>query len=179
MFPAIGWVRANKVANEEVLGEINELRKRNADLEARLADLSPRPALEDLAGLDETVRVNGEFKESMYHRIKTWSTETTWRKIFGYVSPYLLKYPAENSVKKVLAQALFKATGREGYDASLDDQAFQTVGVQLKALGLVKIDYLENTSGGMGLFWSLTGAGERLMLELRSVRKKLADIKAP
>jgi hypothetical protein len=38
-YPAVGWVRANKVADVEVLGEINEVRKRNAALEEKLVVL--------------------------------------------------------------------------------------------------------------------------------------------
>jgi len=56
---------------------------------------------------------------------------------------------------------------------SFDDQDFQTVGVQLRALGLVKIEYSETTTGGMGLFWSFTAKGEQLMVELRAVRSSL------
>ena len=51
-YPAVGWVRADRVANVEVLGEINDLRKRNDQLEAKLleyeaalADLAPAPSL--------------------------------------------------------------------------------------------------------------------------------------
>lgn len=41
MFPAIGWVRADKVSNEELLFEINELRKQNAELSKALAEIEP------------------------------------------------------------------------------------------------------------------------------------------
>jgi len=53
------------------------------------------------------------------------------------------------------------------------DQQFRTVSIQLQALGLVKVQYAEAIGGGMRLFWSLTPAGERLMMELRTVRKSL------
>ena len=172
IFPATGWVRANRVASEEVLSEINQLRKRNTQLEAALADLDPRPALEDLAGLDEPVQMNGHYKERFSNAHRNWSTETTWRKIFGSISPYLLKHPNEKAVKDVMEEALFKASGKEGYGPSLDDQVSQTVGVQLKALGLVNIEYSKSTTGAMAMFWSLTGAGERLMVEIRAVRTK-------
>ncbi len=169
-YPAVGWVRANRIANEDVLNEINELRKQNAQLEATLAHVAPRPALEDLAGLDEKVSIYGRYRNSHQQMYSSWSTNTTWRKMFGYVSPYLIKHPNELVVKDVLAKALLVESSFRGTDPTLDDQAFQTVGVQLKALGLVAIDYTETTTGAMGLFWSLTGAGERLMLELRTVR---------
>jgi hypothetical protein len=41
MFPAIGWVRADKVSSEELLIEINELRKQNAELNKSLSEIEP------------------------------------------------------------------------------------------------------------------------------------------
>ena len=77
--------------------------------------------------------------------------------------------------------ALFRDARLDGElkHASLDDQDFQTVGVQLQALGLVSIDYSKTTSGGMGLFWSFTPKCERLMMELRAVRSKEAPAGRP
>ncbi len=40
MFPAVGWVRADRASSEELLSEINELRKTNARLQADLAEAS-------------------------------------------------------------------------------------------------------------------------------------------
>jgi hypothetical protein len=180
-FPAVGWVRADKVANVEVLGEINELRKRNgllenlnARLEGALAAATAPPALPDLAGLDEEVNVHGSYWNRNAYR--NWYVTTTWRKIFAYVSPYLVSHPNAAAIKAILLSALFKDANVGEDDPennrSLDDQDFQTIGLQLKALGLVSIDYTETTSGGMGLFWSFTPKGEQLMVELRAVRSK-------
>ncbi|MGZ8136693.1 MAG: DUF4062 domain-containing protein [Methylococcaceae bacterium] len=41
MFPAVGWVRADKVSSEELLIEINELRKQNALMKEKLAEIEP------------------------------------------------------------------------------------------------------------------------------------------
>jgi hypothetical protein len=173
MFPAVGWVRANRAAREDVLNEINELRKQNASLEDALAKAAPRVVITDLAGLDETVQAFGHYR--IRNNREEWTSETTWRQMFGYLSPYLAKHPNEDLVKLVLGQALFKASGTQGHSPELDDQFFQTLGVQLKALGLVRIDYSETVQGGMAMFWTLTGVGERLMFELRTVRRKPGD----
>jgi hypothetical protein len=77
-----------------------------------------------------------------------------------------------------LVTALFNKSD-DGGRAELDDQSFQTVAVQLKALGLVNISYSEAVGGGMGVFWSLTPAGERHMVELRTVRTKKGPEVAP
>lgn len=173
MHPAVGWVRADKVANEEVLSEINELRKQNDQFKQALTHFKPSPALENLAGLDEEIILRGKYYETYSGKYTDWDVKTTWRKIFGYISPYLVKHPTDGTVKEILAKALFTdASHSGGTQEALDDQDFQTVSIQLKAVGLVKIEYTKSTSGSMALFWWLTGAGERLMLELRTVRAK-------
>lgn len=167
MFPAIGWIRANRVASEDILGEINELRKQNSQLQVTIKKLSAEPlvAVENLAGLDEEIELHGQYFDHNSKRTRYLTRTINWEKIFWYISPYLTKHPNDESIKKVLAKALF-----EGYSmASLNDQDFQTISIQLKALGLVNINYTKTVQGGMGLFWSFTSAGEKLMLELRTV----------
>jgi hypothetical protein len=181
-YPAIGWARADKIANVEVLGEINELRKRTGQLEqelseskATLAELNPPLPLDDLAGLDETVRIWGtNFSPRIGEQVK-WNKDEKWRDIFGYIAPYLSKHPRENVVKEVLTEALFG--GREGSGPIMHDQYFQTIGIQLEALGLVKIEYTQDTSGYGILHWTITTAGKHLMLDVRAVRTKIATTK--
>ncbi|MDQ6701189.1 MAG: hypothetical protein M3Z36_13495, partial [Acidobacteriota bacterium] len=96
-----------------------------------------------------------------------------------YMSPYLVRHPSDDDIKSVLASALFAQSQIVGTTATLDDQEFQTVAVQLKALGFVNIKYSKTVQGGMGVFWSLTSAGERLMMQLRTVRTNLPIEKSP
>lgn len=173
--PATGWVRADRVANVEVLGEINELRKQKDALEAKVVEYEaaladPVPALPDLAGLDEEVVVTGK-QEHGYTKF-AWNNKTTWRKIFAHISPYLVSLPSEHDVKNTLTSALVTESGNSARDVTIDDQVFQTIGIQLKALGLIDIKHSRSTIGLWGVYWSLTPAGERLMMQVRTVRTK-------
>ncbi len=61
-YPATGWVRADRIANEEVLNEVNDLRKRNQELENLVSQLKPqntRLALDNLAELTDEIKVSG------------------------------------------------------------------------------------------------------------------------
>lgn len=170
MFPAVGWVRADRVSSEELLTEINDLRKQNVQLQNALAEVpkvSTGP-IPNLAGLDESIEVHGR----CYYRGSptTWKATATWSEMFAFVAPYLIKHPNEAIVKEVLKDALFEKGNSYGTTPSLDDQVFQTISIQLKALGLVDLRYTKTVQGGMALFWSATPAGERLMFELRTVR---------
>jgi uncharacterized protein DUF4062 len=168
-FPAIGWVRANKVASEEILTEINDLRKHNAELEAALADIKPTPAIPDLAGLDEEIKIPFMFPGSSYAASGSFEVTVSWREIFYHICPYLSTSPSDDIVKGILQQALSKKRGY-GSQSTMDDQTFRTVALQLQVVGLVNVKPAKNTAGWTSLFWSLTGAGERLMLEIRTVR---------
>jgi len=177
-YPAIGWVRANKVASEELLAEINDLRKQNAQLRAASAEFSP--AIENLAGLQDTIKLYGTYRSKMYGGSSKsgWNAKFSWGEIFGTVSPYMVSLPADETVKSILTSAAFLRSGDSSYGDSpiLDDQIFRTIAVQLQALGLVSLQYVQTTLGGMGLFWSITPSGERLMMELRTV-KKVSELK--
>jgi len=158
------------------LTELNELRKENGQLTRQLAeyaaDIPEIPA--NLAGFDETFEVHGRrsFKGSPYG----WTATATWREIFGYIAPYLVKHPAESVVKGILEKALFEKSESAGHVTSMHDQLFQTISIQLRAYGLVNVSYSKTVAGGMGLFWSATPAGEKLTFELRTVRgEKSAD----
>ncbi|PLX60243.1 DUF4062 domain-containing protein [Sedimenticola selenatireducens] len=171
MFPAVGWIRADRVASEEILEEINDLRKQNTKLSIAISELSAEPQQEvsNLAGMDELFEVHGRYNKEGYG-MRDWEVKATWREIFGLISPYLVKHPNEEYVKSILASALFKKSIYYGRSENLNDQDFQTVSVQLKALGLVNMNYSKTVQGGMALFWSATPAGERLMLDIRTIR---------
>ena len=177
MFPAIGWVRANKAASVDLLTEINELRKQNAHLQKATGEF--RPAVENLAGLGDKVNIYGTCV-SKYRRqtgrgeLVSWKATYTWGEIFGCVSPYLVSIPTDGYVKSILTSDAFAQSdyGTLNYESpEMNDQLFRTVAVQLQALGLVNVEYSPTITGGMGLFWSNTRSGERLMMELRTVKR--------
>jgi hypothetical protein len=171
VYPAVGWIRANSVASVEVLTEINELRKANARLQLAAGTLSPK--IENLAALNDKIKLYGSYRDTLYGTSKYWWVMLSWNEIFGSISPYMVKFPNDDYVKLILVNFAIAQASVSGYwdSPTLDDQVFRTVAVQLQALRLVNIQYLQTTEGGMGLFWSNTPSGERLMMELRTVKR--------
>ena len=176
-YPAVGWVRASSVASQDMLIEINELRKENNELRQQLANLKPEDVeeFENIADFDAEIAVTG----NTHYHVGTgygyadapWLVKLTWRKLFSLLAPYLMNHPHDDTVKKTLADVIADhAKVREGTQ-TLDDQQFKTITIQLKALGLVSVDYTKTTKGGMGLFWSLTDSGELVMTRERIVKK--------
>lgn len=177
LFPAVGWVRATEGSSEQLLKEINQLRKDNSSLVAQLAKVkSVKEAVynvPDLAGLDDSFKLSGTWFNGS--RTLVWEATLSWREIFFYVSPYLVKYYEQNAVKDVLRAAVVSKFGLPSRLNKLDDQAFQTIAIQLQALGFVKIDVMKASDEKMHSFWKLTSDGERAMVELRAIKKQPAE----
>ena len=176
-YPAVGWVRADQIANSEVLTELNTLRKENRDLEAALR--TSQPDLQNLAGLDENYTIHGTYKAR--GRTTPWLTSASWGELFGVIAPYLLQYPIDSEIKYRLRTYLHerwmvgKSISDMMTDIEIDDQDYQTIKVQLMALKLVDVQYSPSHLGPLELFWSLTALGQKELLKLRSIKTKTAD----
>jgi hypothetical protein len=174
-YPAVGWVRASSVASQDMLIEINDLRKENNELRGKLANLqaSEVEEMDDIADFDAgfTVKGNRRYYEYRTYLNQAWEAKLTWRKLFNLLAPYLMDHPADSNVKSKLANIIADDAGIQEGTQTVDDQQFKTITIQLKALGLVSVDYTGTTKGGMALFWSLTDLGERVMMKERVVKK--------
>ncbi|WP_167368039.1 DUF4062 domain-containing protein [Streptomyces agglomeratus] len=98
LFPAIGWVRADKIASVESLQEIETLRKRISELENQLgvAAHNPPPGTSELqSGSDPTsLNIEARFRYATGGVVARGSLATardfTWDGIFSMVGPSLL-----------------------------------------------------------------------------------------
>jgi hypothetical protein len=168
-YPAVGWVRADRIANAEVLNEVNDLRKRNQELENQINPIKSQPVINNLAGLTDEIEVGG-----VYHYANTrnsWKYTIMWGDLFALIAPYLLENPNDTHLKQLLEKSLFNKLNKTG-TGYIDDQIYQTIKVQLVALGLVPVSYQQTTQGGMALFWLLTTKGQGLLFQSRTIRKE-------
>jgi hypothetical protein len=170
-YPAVGWVRADQVANTELLSQLNDLRQRNQELEKFVSENTsndPEQKIENLAELDEKITLSGTSYRSRPDQ--PWLCTLSWAELFSLIAPYLLEHPNDSLLKSKLTSSLQEKVNDSGTMAKLNDQQYQTVKIQLMALGLVDIQYAATTGGGMDLFWSLTSVGNSALMKLRSVK---------
>ncbi|SEP74471.1 DUF4062 domain-containing protein [Nitrosomonas ureae] len=174
--PAVGWIRGSSVPNETLLLELNELRKKNAELEQSVQRLISvdRPVIDDIANIDSLYIFHGTYYASYSGRSLKYTFECSisWRDLFALIAPYLIEHPSDTSVKVQLSESLFERAGEKGSTPRINDQEFKTAAIQLNAYGLIQTRYTKTIQGGMALFWSLTDRGERLMLESRVIRER-------
>ena len=63
----------------------------------------------------------------------------------------------------------------ELYGFKLDSQSFQTIKVQLKALGLIEISKKNKSVKDQSTYWTLTPYGEHIMTQLIAIQSRPRD----
>jgi len=178
MYPAIGWVRADKGNSTELLIQLNELRQKNETLLLENQQLKQQVVTDtgDYSSGEEVIQLKGKYQTSYSGGYKgNWEHEVTWNQIISYVGPHRLQHLNDGSVNSQLAKSILKANGKDAdsyYTTKVEDEVFQTVKLQLMALGLVEVKSLQTKQGGMSLFWILTPKGKRCLIDVRTIKKE-------
>lgn len=174
MYPAIGWVRANQISNEELLTELNQLRKENKKILKEKSQIIMQPQTIDTEGivsLDTLFGIHGKCKISDQKETESvWSIQLSWKELFISIAPFLSKRLTDYEVEHVLIQDIKSRKKKLGEFPKIDVQVFQTIRIQLQAYGLVKTSPYERKNMRSCLEWSLTEKGEKFMIESRVIK---------
>jgi Domain of unknown function (DUF4062) len=192
--PRTGWVRGDQVGGAEALAELNRLRTQvdalNGELqksrteapkgtEALLQGDDPvRLAFQCQAYDDEAVKTveQGEYASTTGYLIKR---ELSVNDLFAGCGPVLLQdatEPAMSSaidvrVHELLSQRDAWYRDHKARNPSIKEDSFQTIKVQLIALGLIKKSDRKRSAADKGNYWTLTPYGESTLIRLRAMRK--------
>jgi len=187
MYPAEGWVRGNQVASQEILEEINNLRKEKQLLSEELQKLQSETEME-ISGLvnfneEHTVHLEYEIGEkqpsanlafTQYSNKQQESTEIhlTWKKIFMLLSDDFLYERSEGRIQRNFANSISKDLEFEDGFAliskKITTENMKAIFTQLMAYGLIDYTASENSRY---LNWFLTRKGQKSMLENRAILK--------
>lgn len=169
MYPAIGWVRANQVASNELLNEINELRKENKKLKEDNKNNS-------IINLDEIKNLGRDFEvEIAYHQEDDFGcTNELTKKItcsflnlFSIISVCILKSLSYDEINASLANSIFRKEKFKGFKyPEVVEFDFDNMLLQLNSYNLISLN--KSTNGNFDL--ELTEKGRQLMMDLRTVR---------
>lgn len=166
-YPAVGWVRADKVTNTEVLNDLMDLRKENESLKKALTEAKNHSNFTysgDIADLESTfplhyvIAPTNDYYDSGIKRIENF----TWKSLYYFLSPYIYKQIKTAELFDKLAQKI-DSEQNISIDSyiTIDESDLLTIEIQFSALGLI---HIEN-----GL-WKLTPKGVEKMLEVRIVK---------
>lgn len=186
--PAVGWVRANELADREATMELLQLRRRVEELQTELsrARISAPKGSEGLAQGDEEHSIGFSFsaKTPGEYGSKTWSSRfsPTWNEMFACIAPLMIHEATEPALKNALdnlaetenferlsADKKLARQALRNFHISEDD--FQTIKVQLRALGLIAKSDKARSVKDSGTYWTLTPYGDEIMTQLRAIRR--------
>jgi len=177
--PTEGWVRGRFATSAELLSQINALRADNDRLKLQIEDLrtsAPEDAKKYAGGRD-TMSLAGNFRywgKNEFHDIE-WTAEPTWDHIFSHVGPLMYDDASEDTMARALSGYASWDEAVEGKSASgitVDSNIFQTIKIQLLALGLIQKSDKKRAVADKGKYWKLTPYGENYLMKLRAIRKE-------
>jgi hypothetical protein len=190
--PAIGWVRADQVSDSSAT-ELLKLRTRIEELEQELIGLRTSGPTEanDLAQGNDSQSV--EFTISVIkadHTVGGYKGAAllTWNEIFAAVAPRMIDRCRESDFEESLNEliqtkrrpAVIEQLAKElpglrslgGF--KIDTGDFQTIKIQLRALGLIEMTNRARSAKDTETYWTLTPYGDHLLTKLRAIPKRAA-----
>lgn len=192
--PAVGWIRADQVG-EAASAELLRLRRRIEELELGIQESrnEPPPGTEQLSqgddrfeiaftftsaprGLDPVATIRGT--ETLRSAV-----EASWNEVFGALAPLMIDEATDPILKQALTAFVAKRAYRELAAApelaerqlskvQVNDDTYQTVKIQLRALGLIGKSTKSRSVKDTNTYWSLTPYGDAAMTRLRAIRRE-------
>jgi hypothetical protein len=193
--PAIGFVRADLVPDENATTEILKLRNQILKLEEQLeyaANNAPVGS-EQFAQGDDLFEINYTYKsrpELDYFDIggkntQTYSSEAKidWNTIFSKISPFMVNEAEENVLETQLNTLIQdneishiskrkENSEKTIFKFQINNSDFQTIKIQLKALGLIMKSTKNRGIKDQGTYWTLTTYGDNVMTRLIAIKKR-------
>lgn len=188
--PGIGWVRGDLVPSQEASLEILELRKEIDRLKAKLDEARTQapPGAEKLAQGDDEIIVRYRFKsrapKASVLDDQSWTAGValTWNDIFYQVSPIMIDEATDYQFMSSLNDLVEKKgrktlSGDQAFEGqyisgfNIESDFFQTIKVQLRALGLIGKSEKTRSVKDTDTYWSLTEYGDSVMNQLRAIKR--------
>jgi len=170
--PAVGWVRADLVPDEETSAEIVGLRKKVEELQAEVneAETTGPEGSEALAQGEDQLVVKIRTRYDVPYMV----SDTTWNEIIKTLGPIMLNEADEpsmnNALRDMIQRKLQGYAWSYGSDVSRD--SFNIVLVQLRALGLIRKSVRNRSVKDSATYWSLTPYGDSVMTSLLALRRE-------
>lgn len=166
--PRVGWVKADESASSEANAEILKLRKTIDELNKKLQQYenSEPEGAESLAQGDDEVVLS--FYSQVYGIGKV---TLTWNSVFALLAPLMIVECSEVNLKNVLDE-YYKVNyrGVKGTWLILEED-FQSVKVQLLALGLIRESTRTHSTADVNVYWSLTPWGKNRLMITKAIKK--------
>jgi hypothetical protein len=184
--PAIGWVRADLIPAAGTAEEILRLKRRIEELQTTIAQsrTAAPEGTADLAQGEDTVLVGYTFRARQLNEYE-WedysdNSEFTWNQVFAAVAPKMIREATEYEIRTAVNALLVDSEvqvnapefARHEFESfRIKERDFQTIVVQLRALGLIIASTKQRSLKDTQAYWTLTPYGDTIMTHLRAQRK--------
>lgn len=185
--PAVGWVRADMVSDASAAQEILTLRKQIEELQGKLSNAREQApkGTEILAQGEDIYTINFALEMRHTGHINRRTTITSivdisWNNIFIAVSPLLIDEASDieflDALDRITALTARDALTKQYADWKFGDlhittEHFQTIKVQLRALGLIAESKKNRSVKDNKTYWTLTPYGDAVMTRLCAITK--------
>ena len=169
-YPAVGWVRGNIQTNEEILREINDLRKENERLKAKPVAIADVVDVNNIASMYSVLSVALNLNGSSSASGKDEIVKITWGELWGLIAPDLAGYPSEYFVRSRLVNSLVEYFHVQGKERRLTNHQFHVITIQYIAYGFIAVGSRQDETGSLEAYWSITPKGESAMINELVVR---------
>lgn len=193
--PGIGWIRADQVPTGATLSDVLALREKVAELQRKLEEVRTNapPGTEDLLQGEDSFRVSLEFSaksNTNWRDDPSYSAaiNPSWNEIFSGIAPAMINEASDHDLRNAFRrhfaqmateefQQNAKLKDRELHGFRFQNHDFDTCIVQFRALGLIRESDKKRSIKDTSTYWALTPYGDRLMVQLRALRKSGSDHK--
>lgn len=173
--PREGWVRSSEISSAEANKEILKLQKENRLLLKELSQYRSPLAVSSLSCDEDKVVL------SVKNRILDYGEpvrlETTWNKLFSYLSNDLLSSATKKQLHRTIENLIFeKYPNLQSMFIVLDSDYLDQILIQFMALGWIETHVGEEYGSGSSTYYSLTKIGLDKMLNQKALRKSDSPI---
>jgi len=180
---AEGWVKARYAASPEFLNQISELNAENQRLKATLAAVGNKipEGTEDYAGGEDAIGIRCNFELSEDKTTVECEISLSWDEVFSIVGPIMYEDCSESKMRahfsSILQQYYDERPSNEYGSFKIYEEDFQTIKIQLYALGLIMVSEKYDVPGTGNANWILTPYGQGYITKLRAIRKNSSENK--
>ena len=164
----------DRAASDDLLAEINQLRKQNEDLRAALSSSKPTIEISDIAELDDVFLVSYKYVPARGYSERNAALKLTWREILKIVGPNFRTPSNSSGVDTGLRRYMRDLLRQDYYSTSLSMTDKETILNQFELLGFMKSAVYGLKDGGQAVFYQLTPSGVAEVLRLNAVSKTKA-----
>jgi hypothetical protein len=191
--PGVGWIRADEATDALAAAEVLRLRNRIEELEGRLREArsSAPPESEKLAQGADVYSVEFKFdttdKKGQNWVWRKYTVDIAWDDIFYDVGPLMINEATDYQIRRALNETVSqRSEGKRAQDENLKDHQrqrsfeisdhdFQTIKVQLRALGLIAKSQKPRSIKDTDTYWTLTPYGDQVLTTLRAIPRAVGS----